>query len=62
MENICGMVETENALRLLKMEIKLHINTKLRAKDAITEETFVKASELIMKQKPTHSPVTYEGV
>jgi hypothetical protein len=44
-----NMEVNEVALKLVMIEVKLHINQKLYQKGAITEEMYTKAKELILK-------------
>ena len=49
MENVDKLTINEDALGLIVVEIKLHVNQKLYNKGVITEEMYARAKELILK-------------
>jgi len=49
MDSNSSRAANETAMKLLIIEIKLHINQKLYQKGAITEEMYVRAKDLILK-------------
>ena len=50
MENLDKSLVNEDAVKLVVIEIKLHINRNLYSKGFITEEMYVKAKEMILKE------------
>jgi len=49
MDSNSSRAANETAMKLLIIEIKLHINQKLYQKGAITEEMYTRAKDLILK-------------
>ena len=49
MVNADKLMVNEDALKLVVIEIKLHVNQKLYEKGAITEEMYTRAKEMILK-------------